>query len=471
MTETNSKNPGELDVAIYVPEKKRPLVGLGVFLTMVTPFLAGNSLSAIMPNIVADIGGMELFAAVFAVGTIFQAIFSSIAGKLGELQGVVKMFIIGSICSFILTAAIGLIPGMVFLVVLRALTGITNALVTCMGLVIIGMIFPSSTRTKWMGFFGTMNAATEMLAPVVSGIFSDTIGWRYFFFFCVPFGVIGLLLVMKFMPKAGQKGGAGGKFDMVGTVLFACVLLGVLLLCQGGGVYFPWASIQTALIAAVIAVLIFLFVRVESKAGNTALLPMTLFKKPVFSFTILGNVFATMSTMAIYVYMVLYVQQITGLSNTVVAAAITVKSVTALFGSTLFGIVVSKFGSKIIKPVTIGALALSVVSNLGLAFMVTPSTNIMFVYALMVVFGIGCSVTTTVFTMIVQLKLSGEELSIGTSVMQTGQVIGASIASAVFGAVAALSIQSCFIVAAVLAVIAAACVLFINMKQSVPKAA
>lgn len=471
--EQNQENHLEEEqAAIFVEKKYREIIAVGIFLVMAVNLFAGGAISAIMPKMAEQLGGMELYGLVFTVSTIFMALCSPIAGKFGDLYGKTKMFFLGSIISIAGTVAIGFAPSMLIVVILRAVSGIGNAFALCLGLILIGSIFPSAQRIKWLGFYGTTNAVCNMLGPVFGGMMADSIGWPWVFFVTLPVGIIGLFIVMKFMPKMTVIH-SDSQLDTFGIAAFAVLLIGIMMFCQWGGTKFAWLSWKTLAMAAVIVIVTAAFVRIEKKRGDNALMPMTLMSNPVFSTALISIILTTASTLSVYMYLALYMQTVIGCSATAAALPVTIQSLVGLPGSAVFGSVMSKLGTKAIKPSALLAVSIVGAVNLVYALFITPDTGVMFIYVIQVIYGVGATIIMTVYHMAVQNLIPEEQMGIATSTIQMGQTMGASVGLAVFGAVlnvnadTAVSLKWIFLTASMIAGIAFLATMFMrtNVKN------
>ena len=105
--------------ASVLPDRERSLVISAALLALFLGALDALVMSAAMPSIVAELGGLALYAWVYSAYFLARAVALPVFGKLADLYGIKKLFLF-SIGLFTLSSWFaGLADSMVFLIICR----------------------------------------------------------------------------------------------------------------------------------------------------------------------------------------------------------------------------------------------------------------------------------------------------------------------------------------------------------------
>ena len=455
------------DVAVYVTPKHRTLVGLAIFLAMATNLLISGSLSVVLPSLVEKVGHAEFYGLVFTINTVASVIFGPVAGRLGDLRDKGRLLIIGTVIVLVANLATALSPSMYIVLAARFVAGVGGVFITVLGLTVIGSIFPTAQRVRWMGFYGTLMAVCNAAGPILGGALTDTIGWEWVFYITIPLGVAGIVMLVAFLPKLPVMD-LGNKFDVVGVVLFAVLMVSIIALCQMGGASFPWASLQTALFAVLIVVIFIVFALVERKKGDGAMMPMNMFQYPVYTVSLISVILLTAASIASYMYLANYMQNVMGASATASGVPATIAAVVSIVLSPILGQYIAKTGR--IKSTVLVCCVLFAAPNLFYSMM-GSSIPVVVIYVCQLFYGIGATIQQSIFNMAIQIGVPSEHLGVATAGIQTGMAIGSSVGMAVMTAVSNMgapevAIPRVFLVAAILSAVSIPIAFFLKSGKA-----
>jgi MFS family permease len=145
-------------------------------------------------------------------------------------------------------------------------------------LAILGQSFSGEAKGRAIGIWAATGAAGAALGPVLGGWLIDAVSWRAIFFINVPLAAAAVALAYSYVRADAVDG--SDPLDITGAVLATAGLgLATWALTEGSGR--GWSM---AVLAALVAggMLLLGFVWAESRRGDRAMMPLTLFASPSF---------------------------------------------------------------------------------------------------------------------------------------------------------------------------------------------
>ncbi|WP_119343966.1 MFS transporter [Facilibium subflavum] len=183
---------------------------------------------------------------------ITYASFLLLSGRLGDSYNRKNLIV-----SALLILAVGaLISGcgqtLIQVIAGRALMGLGSALLTPQSMAYIAIIYAQNGRGKALGIWGAVAGIATAAGPVVTQFFLQISDWRWVMWINIPVTLLGLVIIIKYLPVTSKKGLKGREFLINGAFGFSisAVILGVqlihgikgtgsmggLLLLLGGGI-------------------------------------------------------------------------------------------------------------------------------------------------------------------------------------------------------------------------------------------
>ena len=427
----------------------RRITVIALVIVLLLGALDQTIVSTAMPQVVAQLQGLSLYAWVTTVYLLSSTVMVPIWGKLGDLFGRkivliwgVSIFILGSaLCG--LSGEFGDLPllggGMTQLIVFRGLQGIGGGALFTSAFAVIADLFPPRERGKMSGYFGAVFGLASVIGPVVGGFLTQhgtvtlggiTIaGWRWVFYVNLPLSALALFMIIAKTPIL--KAGRGGRIDFLGAILVVAAFVPLLLALSWGGHQYAWSSPTILALFATTIIALGLFVLVELRVPEP-LVPLDLFRNKVFS---LGNGAAFVISMAFFgaiTFVPLYLQLGVGVSATTSGMALLPMMLGLILSSTISGRMVTKLGRY--KPMMIFGGVMMLV-GIFLMTRLSPETRAMGVAWRVFVLGLGLGPSQGLFALAVQNAVPMDRLGVATSSSQFFRQIGSTVGVAVFGAV------------------------------------
>lgn len=403
---------------------------LAIWAALIALFLGALDalvMSAAMPSIVAELGGLPLYAWVYSTYFLARAVSLPVFGKLADIYDSKTIFLV-SIALFILASvAAGLADSMTFLIVSRVFQGIGAGGNFALVYIVLSKVAPPGKRAQTLSLGSSVWGISSVIGPTLGGFIVSYFSWRWIFFINIPIGLLslaGIALFLKLPPESGRK----PSLDLLGILLFSCAVLGVLTIFTIGGRDIAWASPSMLVLAGVTSVLSALFYFAEKKAVDP-MIDFSYFRLRNFS---LGNgaiFLASFTIFSFFAYAPLYIQGSLGLTPMEVGLAMVSLSLGWSLGAMFFGWV-SNSGYERSWAIA-GALVLLAGSLLTLRFgMETTMLECFFAFF---VVGVGMGFVSLATLIIVQNSVEGQDLGIVTSFHQFGRSLGGTIGVGICG--------------------------------------
>jgi len=139
-------------------------------------------MSAAMPTIVADLGGLHLFSWVYSVYFLSRAVSLPVFGKLADLFKTKTLFIV-SIGIFLISSIMaGLSQNMTFLIIFRVFQGIGAGGNFALVYIVLADISPPENRGKILSLASSIWGIASVLGPTLGGFIVTYFSWRWIFF-------------------------------------------------------------------------------------------------------------------------------------------------------------------------------------------------------------------------------------------------------------------------------------------------
>ncbi|WP_225830768.1 MDR family MFS transporter [Streptomyces sp. NK08204] len=406
------------------------LVSIGALLLgLLLAALDQTIVATALPTIVSDLGGLEHLSWVVTAYLLASTAATPLWGKLGDQYGRKRLFQTAIVIFLVGSALCGAAQNMPQLIAFRALQGLGGGGLMVLSMAIVGDVVPPRERGRYQGLFGAVFGASSVLGPLLGGLFTEHLSWRWVFYVNLPVGVVALAVIAATLhiPRRAAR----HVIDYLGTFLIASVASCLVLVASLGGTSWGWGSAQIIGLAVLGVVLAFAFVVVEHRAVEPVL-PLKLFRIRTFRLAAVISFIVGFAMFGAMTYLPTFLQVVHGVSPTMSGVYMLPMVFGMLLSSTGSGQIVSRTGRWKVFPV-----AGTAVTTVGLLLLhrldehsPTGETSVCFF-----VFGLGLGLVLQVLVLVVQNAVSYEDLGVATSGVTFFRSVGASFGVAIFGTV------------------------------------
>jgi EmrB/QacA subfamily drug resistance transporter len=233
-------------------------------------------------------------------------------GSLADRIGRRRVFAGGLVTFAGFSALCGAAPSPLVLDLSRAAQGIGAAAMFASSLAILAEEFQGAERGFALGVWGGITGAALAVGPLVGGLLTDGLSWRWIFFVNLPIAAVLLWLTARALPESRDK--TATPLDLAGMASFgaACFLAtyGLIRGNEGG-----WGSLPIVASLVAAAALAVSFVAIELRV-RSPMLPLGLFRIPAFSGTALVAFAQSLALYPLLLFLAIYLQEGLGLSAT-----------------------------------------------------------------------------------------------------------------------------------------------------------
>jgi EmrB/QacA subfamily drug resistance transporter len=216
---------------------------------------------------------------VFDAYALTLAIFLVAAGSLADRLGRKKLFQVGFAIFTAASLACGLAGDATALSSFRAIQGVGAAIMFAVGPAMLGHEFHGRERATAFTAFGAAVGLAVATGPLIGGSLTSALSWRWIFYINVPVGVIAILIgALRVRESLNRR---AHPTDWGGLVTFS-IALAALVFATIRAPEQGWTSATTITLYVASAIFLVLFLAIERRLGERAMIDLAFFRNPTF---------------------------------------------------------------------------------------------------------------------------------------------------------------------------------------------
>ncbi|MGI4984896.1 MAG: MDR family MFS transporter [Janthinobacterium lividum] len=426
-----------------VGKQRRIAIFTGLILAMVMAALDQSIVSTALPTMVSDLGGLVHMTWVVTAFMLTSTVSAPLYGKFSDMYGRRPLFAV-SILTFLAASLLcGLARNMPQLIAFRGLQGLGAGGLITLSQTVIGSIVSVRDRGRYQGLFTGAFAVSSVAGPLLGGLITSRLSWRWVFLLNLPVGLLSLALVLSTLPaaRAGQASRQPSRqrhhIDFAGAALLATGTAAWLLLLNGGAAR-HWASPGGLGLIALGVLSFACFVPVERRAREP-IIDLALFRSAPFTISVFASGVMAFAMMGSLVFLPLYFQLVLGQSPAQAGMMMLPQVATMLASSIIGGQISSRTRRfSVLLATGAGLECLALVLLAALAHVGADVVPFLLVLGLL---GVGMGVGMPNATVVVQNAVPASALGAATATMSFVRSLGGSLGVALSGGVMAWTLR------------------------------
>ncbi|MBW3493445.1 MFS transporter [Bacillus sp. FDAARGOS_1420] len=398
------------------------LMCLGIFLCMIDTTIMNIALPAIQSSVNTS---LEKMSWVLNVYTMTIAVLAIPLGRIADIFGKAKVYILGLIifgggsvlCAFANTGD--------FLIFSRFIQSVGAAILFPTSMVIGVSAMPLAKRHVALAILGVTQGLSAALGPVIGGIITQNVGWRWVFFVNVPICILGIILCCIMLQIKNEER-IISKIDWIGLILSSLAIFSFTLVLVKGNTW-GWQSNIALSCYAISTISLILFVLVERKIHNP-MVNLNLFKDRMFVGASIVVILSNLFLIGVTVLLPTFLTKIQHRTEIEAAFLVTPISAMIFFISPVAATLIKKLGK--VTIILSGFLVMGL-SYYWLQMIDVNSTNIEIIIPCMIL-GVGYGLVVGPITVLSASSFEGELLTASQTVVSMLRQVGIVLAVAIF---------------------------------------
>ena len=282
-------------------------VCLGTFMLLLDITIVNVALPDIQRALHSSFSDLQWVVDAYA---LTLAAFLLTAGSLADMYGRRLLYLVGLALFTCASVLCGFAASTLMLQLSRALQGVGGAIMFAVSLALLADAFRGRDRGVAFGVWGTVTGLAVAIGPLLGGVLTSGLSWRYIFFVNVPIGIAAVVITVTRV--AESRAPQASRPDWPGFAVFTVALSSLVYgLIESNQRSFADPLVLGCLAAA--AALLAVFVVVERRSAHP-MFDLSLFRLPTFSGGLVAAFGLSASIFAMLLYIVLYLQDILGYS-------------------------------------------------------------------------------------------------------------------------------------------------------------
>ncbi|AJE80493.1 major facilitator superfamily MFS1 [Streptomyces albus] len=400
------------------------LACVAMFMLMLDVTVVNVALQDLRTSLDAGFAGLQW---VIDSYTLTLAAFLLTGGSLADRLGRKRVFLAGLVLFTLSSLAAGLAQDVLTLNIARGVQGAGAALLFSVGPALIGHEFRGADRGKAFGLFGAIAGLALALGPLVGGLLTDSLSWRWIFLVNVPIGVLALVAGLLRLRESREP--SAHRVDWAGMTAFG---LGLALIVLGflRGEADGWTSAPILAAFAAGLILLAAFVLVEKRLGERAMFDLTLLRNPTFTAVCCATLLSNATSLAAVFLQISYVQNVLGYSPWDTGLRFMPMMITLFVVSAITGGLLAKVSPGLLIGLSIGLIAL----GMGLMVLVDADSSWTAMLPSMIVTGVGMGLFNPPRAAVTIGVVRPEKAGMASGMGETFQQVGVAVGVAAFGA-------------------------------------
>lgn len=408
----------------------RAFVVVAIMTSMSMIAIEATIVSTVMPLIVAQLGGMDLYSWAFAVFLLAQTATTVVFGKLADVFGRKPIMLVGISIFLIGSLLAGFAWSMPSLILFRLVQGIGAGAVQPVAMTIVADLYPARERGRIQGYLASVWAFSAVAGPVVGGAIVHSLSWPWVFWINIPVGLAAAAAYIAWLHDDVEH--KLPSIDYLGAALFAAAIGAVMFALSGVGTSYEREAWMAVVAFVVLSVA---FVAHERRAKDP-MVSFELWRRRAIASANTVTMLASVALMGLTAFLPMYVQMVMHRSPIVAGFTLTTMLLGWPLGATISSRTFHRFG---LRNVLIAGSWLIPVGALCFV-MLTPQSSPILAATGSALMGFGMGLLSVCSLVLIQEAADKSERGSATASNIFSRNLGSALGATVFGVVVNLGL-------------------------------
>jgi EmrB/QacA subfamily drug resistance transporter len=407
------------------PKTNRPLVLVAVITAMFMIAIEATIVSTAMPQIVGQLGGLQLYSWVFSAFLLTQTATTMVFGKLSDILGRKRVMLWGIAIFLAGSLLCGFAWSMPSMIAFRLIQGVGAGAIQPIGMTIVGDLYSAKERGKIQGYLASVWALSAVVGPLAGGLIIQHFYWAWIFWMNVPIGILATIGFLAFLHEnvARQERKIDHLSAGVFTIAIAAIMADLTAISTSNG----W---KIGLVTALAVVCTALFI-VQERRSPEPMISLRLWGRRPIAAANAASLLAGMTMIGLTTFLPVYVQGVMRQSALTAGFALSVMVLGWPIGATLAARLVMRLGVR--RVLLAGGLIVPAGAAIFLFLNADGSPFLAGVGSMTAGFGMGLLSSASI--MLIQEIVDWSERGTVTASFLFARSLGSTFGATIFGAV------------------------------------
>lgn len=347
------------------------------------------------------------------------------AGRIGDIFGRRRALLAGVALFGAASVACALAPSPGVLIAFRAVQGIGAALIFPASISVLTNAYETARAGRAIGLAYGIAALGNAAGPLIGGVFTDTVGWRWIFWLNLPLTLVSLVIGARVITESFDES-APRRIDVAGLALISTGI-GLFTLTFDRAPGWGWLSVTTMIALAGSLLALAAFVVVENRV-RWPLVDLSLARNAKFTILVMAGAVANIAYAVTIFLSTLSLQEVRGLDPLTAGLIFLGPSAGAAIGGVLAGRLAARRAPVLVMGATTIVAALSLCALAGLRGW---TLNLLALSACGLTLGLVYAFTTVATQAVVRPERAGEAAGVTLTVLVSLAGVGVAVSSTV----------------------------------------
>jgi EmrB/QacA subfamily drug resistance transporter len=300
----------------HLSRRRRILLWLAVLSGLLLAMLDQTIVGTALPQIVRDLGGESWYVWGITAYLVPATVLLPVFARLSDRYGRQRMLLVGMSLFVLGSALCAIAQSMEQVATFRAVQGAGAAALEALSFLLVAELSGPRRNAAAQAALAGIMAFSFIAGPMIGGLLTDHVGWRWVFLVNVPLGLLAIAVVARVLPgELGRSQARETPLDLAGIAVLTASLGSVLVGLNQHLLVSSWFAVRTGGLVVAGLLGLGLLVHVERRAASP-ILPLRLLTQPLTMRLLVTGATATFGLYACVMLLPRYYQQTKGVSAT-----------------------------------------------------------------------------------------------------------------------------------------------------------